>query len=83
MAPHGPAPRGFDATYGAMLGGFWRFAAAARGEAWTALRQETLVCAVAALRDFRKGVLVFSGDPAAAAQPGGPRTDVRPVGRPR
>ena len=38
----------FDATYGAMLGGFWRFAAAARGEAWAALRRETLVCAVAA-----------------------------------
>ena len=40
----------FDATYGAMLGGFWRYAAGARGEAWTALRRETLVCAVAALR---------------------------------
>ena len=26
----------FEATYGAMLGGFWRYAAAARGEAWTA-----------------------------------------------
>ena len=26
----------FDATYGAMLGGFWRYAAGARGEAWAA-----------------------------------------------
>ena len=47
----------FDATYGAMLGGFWRFAAAARGEAWTALRRETLVCAVAALRARQARVL--------------------------
>ena len=47
----------FDATYGAMLGGFWRFAAAARGEAWAALRRETLVCAVAALRARQARVL--------------------------
>ena len=47
----------FDATYGAMLGGFWRFAAAARGEAWTALRRETLACAVAALRARQARVL--------------------------
>ena len=47
----------FDATYGAMLGGFWRFAAAARGEAWTALRRETLICAVAALRARQAHVL--------------------------
>ena len=47
----------FEATYGAMLGGFWRFAAAARGEAWTALRRETLVCAVAALRARQARVL--------------------------
>ena len=40
----------FDATYGAMLGGLWRFAAAARGEAWAALRRETLASVVAALR---------------------------------
>ena len=29
----------FDATYGAMLDGFWRYAASARGEAWAALRR--------------------------------------------
>ena len=34
----------FDATYGAMLGGFWRYAANARGEAWAALGRETLAC---------------------------------------
>ena len=47
----------FDATYGAMLGGFWRYAAGARGEAWTALRRETLACAVAALRARQARVL--------------------------
>ena len=47
----------FDATYGAMLGGFWRFAAAARGEAWATLRRETLICAVAALRARQARVL--------------------------
>ncbi len=47
----------FDATYGAMLGGFWRYAARARGEAWAALRRETLVCAVAALRTRQARVL--------------------------
>ena len=47
----------FDATYGAMLGGFWRYAANARGEAWTALRRETLICAVAALRARQARVL--------------------------
>ena len=47
----------FDATYGAMLGGFWRYAASARGEAWTALRRETLACAVAALRARQARVL--------------------------
>ena len=47
----------FEATYGAMLGGFWRWAASARGEAWTALRRETLVCAVAALRARQARVL--------------------------
>ena len=30
--------------------GFWRWAAGARGEAWTALRRETLAWAVAAVR---------------------------------
>ena len=47
----------FEATYGAMLGGFWRWAAAARGEAWAALRRETLNCAVAALRARQARVL--------------------------
>ena len=47
----------FDATYGVMLGGFWRFAASARGEAWAALRRETLVCVVAALRARQARVL--------------------------
>ena len=47
----------FDATYGAMLRGFWRYAARARGEAWTALKRETLVCAVAALRARQARVL--------------------------
>ena len=47
----------FEATYGAMLGGFWRWAASARGEAWAVLRRETLVCAVAALRARQARVL--------------------------
>ena len=47
----------FDATYGAMLAGFWRYGASARGEAWAALRRETLVCAVAALRARQARVL--------------------------
>ena len=47
----------FDATYGAMLGGFWRYAAHARSEAWTALKRETLACAVAALRARQARVL--------------------------
>ena len=47
----------FEATYGAMLGGFWRWAAGGRGEAWTALRRETLACAVAALRARQARVL--------------------------
>ena len=47
----------FEATYGAMLGGFWRYAAGARGEAWAALRRETLACAVAALRARQARVL--------------------------
>ena len=47
----------FDATYGAMLGGFWRYAARARGEVWAALKRETLVCAVAALRARQARVL--------------------------
>jgi len=46
-----------DATYGAMLGGFWRYAASARGEAWAALRRESLACAVAALRARQARVL--------------------------
>ena len=47
----------FEATYGAMLGGFWRYAAGARGEAWVAVRRESLVCAVAALRARQARVL--------------------------
>ena len=47
----------FEATYGAMLGGFWRYAASSRGEAWAALRRETLACAVAALRARQARVL--------------------------
>ena len=47
----------FEATYGAMLGGFWRYAASARGEAWAALRREMLACAVAALRARQARVL--------------------------
>ena len=47
----------FDATYGAMLGGFWRYAASARGETWAALRRESLGCAVAALRARQARVL--------------------------
>ena len=47
----------FDATYGAMLGGFWRYAASARSEAWAALKRETLACAVAALRACQARVL--------------------------
>ena len=47
----------FEATYGAMLGGFWRYAASARGETWAALRRETLACAVAALRARQARVL--------------------------
>ena len=47
----------FEATYGAMLGGFWRYAASARGEAWMGLRREALACAVAALRARQARVL--------------------------
>ena len=47
----------FDATYGAMLDGFWRYAARARGEAWATLRRESLACAVAALRARQARVL--------------------------
>ena len=47
----------FEATYGAMLGGFWRYAAGAQGEAWAALRRESLTCAVAALRARQARVL--------------------------
>ena len=47
----------FDATYGTMLGGFWRYAASAQGEEWAALRRESLACAVAALRARQARVL--------------------------
>ena len=40
----------FEATYGVLLGRFWRYVSAATGEAWSALRSEALTCAVAALR---------------------------------
>ena len=47
----------FEATYGAMLGGFRHYAASARGEVWAALRRESLACAVAALRARQARVL--------------------------
>ena len=47
----------FEATYGTMLGGFWRYVAGARGEAWAALRRDTLACTVAALRARQARVL--------------------------
>ena len=51
-------PRGeFEATYGAMLGRFWRYVSAARGAAWTALKSEALTGAVAALRARQARVL--------------------------
>lgn len=50
-------PAEFEATYGAMLPGFWPYAALAQGEAWAALRRETLACAVAALRARQARVL--------------------------
>ena len=40
----------FEATYGVLLGRFWRYVSGATGEAWSALRSEALTCAVAALR---------------------------------
>ena len=47
----------FEATYGVMLGRFWRYVSAPRGEAWKALRSESLTCAVAALRARQAHVL--------------------------
>ena len=47
----------FEATYGVMLGRFWRCVSAVRGDPWTALRSETLTCAVAALRVRQAHVL--------------------------
>jgi len=47
----------FEATYGVMLGRFWGYVSAARGAAWTALRSESLTCAVAALRARQARVL--------------------------
>ena len=49
----------FEATYGAMLGGFWRYAAGARGEPWAALRRETLA-----------GELIWDDDPPPRANAG-------------
>ena len=47
----------FEATYGVMLRRFWRYVAAARGQAWAALRSESLTSAVAALRARQARVL--------------------------
>ena len=47
----------FEATYGVMLGRFWRYLSAPKGEAWKALRSESLTCAVAALRARQAHVL--------------------------
>ena len=63
----------FEATYGAMLGGFWRYAASARSEAWTALRRETLACAVAALR-ARARRACCRASPPPRTPPGSPRS---------
>ena len=48
---------GFEATYGVMLGRFWRYVSAPKGEAWKAPRTESLTCAVAALRARQARVL--------------------------
>lgn len=50
-------PEEFDATYGALLRRSWRAIAAARGADWTALRERTLACLVAALKVRRAHVL--------------------------
>ena len=47
----------FEATYGALLGRFWGYVSAPRGEIWTALRSESLTCAMAALRARQARVL--------------------------
>ena len=47
----------FEATYGVLLGRFWRYVSAAPGEAWSALRSEALTCAVAALKARQARVL--------------------------
>jgi len=47
----------FEATYGVLLGRFWRYVSAATGAAWAALRSESLTCAVAALRARQARVL--------------------------
>ena len=40
----------FDATYGAMLAGFWRYVRAPKDGEWAVLKDRALTCAVAALR---------------------------------
>ncbi len=47
----------FEATYGVMLGRFWRYVCAVKGDAWTALKSDALACAVAALRVRQAHVL--------------------------
>ncbi len=47
----------FEATYGVMLGRFWRYVSAPKGEAWTMVKSESLTCAVAALRARQAHVL--------------------------
>ena len=47
----------FEMTYGVMLGRFWRYLSAPKGEAWKALRSESLTCAVAALRARQAHIL--------------------------
>ena len=47
----------FEETYGVMLGRFWRYVGNATGEAWAAVKRESLTCAVAALRVRQARVL--------------------------
>ncbi|MCY3811292.1 MAG: hypothetical protein OXH15_05810 [Gammaproteobacteria bacterium] len=50
-------PDEFDATYGALLRRSWGVIAAPRGPDWTAVRERTLACLVAALKVRRAHVL--------------------------
>lgn len=47
----------FDATYGAMLAGFWRYVRAPQDDAWTVLKEQALTCCIAALRVRQAHVL--------------------------